>query len=437
MPTYISAPGHGLYNTIIALLKFLLAPLGVCVVVLFGQLHITFPAPYALLDATASTQFNRDRVFHVGFYALHVFAHYDALDVTAAAVFPPDSSHKTNWSMSMGDLYLTAKGRSEVPFYAGEFKLPAQLGAGTYNVSYAVTFHGRKDLRVAGETKTFTYDPQFVCVNALEEDYAVFVRRGQHAQLPSQWTEMELSPSGGQDVKVETHTNLPNPAWLWALPSLGEGTHRVELQSALFVEKFDPKDNLVTTTRGTKVYFDAKTRFLPRCGGPRIAAEIQHGDRIAFTNRPDHIADAVLITPPALAAGADIVLTLLVGPNQPPQPVYARNGPGVVVAFTGCLFGGGADQFFNLNRDIVDPDGQDQSTYEPSIRVTRMTLLGGLDAADFALTRDRDSGDFLLSLTPAGIQWLRTARPGATRQVRLAAGDELVRPPLVVSIIHG
>jgi hypothetical protein len=100
--------------------------------------------------------------------------------------------------------------------------------------------------------------------------------------------------------------------------------------------------------------------------------------------------------------------------------------------FSTWIFGAGSG-YFNLNRYIIDPDGQNQTTYQPSIRVARMTLLPGANAQFFDLTRSQN-GDFHLNLTAAGRNWLDNANPGAEMTTELVANDELDRTPLRLEI---
>jgi hypothetical protein len=439
-----SAPRHSLYNTTVVLLKFLLAPLAVCVLVLFVQLGVKFPRAFALVDATPRAQMSSDGSFYVAFYGLHLFASYNSLDIKVSVTSGARGEPKQL------DRYISpdeTKADKKNVFFSERFTLPVEFLQGDYAMAYTVIFHGRRDREEIRKGYTISYRREQACENAVTEGVPVFVRQGQWAPLPKDWARMGLRVVGNNPgVAVETIDGAPR---VRISPSLGlpkgqeQAEYLISLQSTLFVTK--PGTNSISAKPAladpeTKVNYGSNAGFLRRCGSYPYVTQAAIGQRLAFAG-PPNAATRVLLTPASYDQTADVTLRLFVERNLPPESVsYDDRLRGVVSLFTSWLF---VDQskeygnrehqrYFEMNRYVIDPDGRDPATNDPDVRPAE---IDPSDAGFFTPWRSTGPGrEVRFYLTESGFNQLKSLSAGDSVKMHIVAQDELPRSPLTLVV---
>jgi hypothetical protein len=418
------------YNVVIQVVKFLLVALALYQLGLATQLEVQLPATLVLVNATPALQSSADRSFNVSFYGLHFFANYQNLDVRVILV-------SARGEQQLGPLRIQ---RSRVPFYSAHFNLPPSFAPGVYEYRYDVAFDGRNDrTRKTGKTYFVRYDVYAPCQPITGGPLTV--RQGQRVALPGEWEGMELLPlTGEQQVAMETHGGSK---WMKAQPSLAQGSHTIRFHSMMQVSRVDQGRAFIETKirqtgqPGPRIYWDRSTLFCsmtgPNCAGAAVDInQVEPNDRIAFGSRVEgarHIATRIMVSPPDQSC-ADVELTLVVEPNEPPRSAYDADSPGEVSLYTSWSFyesprSGSAigRDFFNLNRYIIDPDGRKADTNEPDVRITNLILDPNFRDPRFSLEKT-SAGEFRLYVNPSAPQVFGAIKITEAVRVALIAKDE-------------
>jgi hypothetical protein len=425
-----------LYNVVAQLLKFLLMPLAVYEMALSTQLQIKLPATLALVDATPEVQHSREPSFNVAFYGLHFFASYEELEVRVSLVHPDGEEQLPPQRFK----------KKRIPFYSTQFGLPGSPVPGKFSFRYAVAFDGRGD-RIEKTNKTYVvnYTPPSPCENVILRG-PLSVRRGQRVALPTEWEGMDLVPfTYGQQVAIETHDSRK---WLKAQPSLGEGTPTIEFQSLMLVTNLDQRGKFITTRNGQTqnagpVTYWKENPLVCSIGdkGRGTSVEVSQilpNSRIAFEYRLDKEQDGTtrrvatrIIVAPAGQQTADVKLGLVVSHNEPPRSAYDQDVTGEVTLYTSWLFGG---DYFNLNRYIIDPDGQNARTFDQDVRVSNFRLRTTEDSR-FELIPPQDQvRDFRLRLRQTVNQIFQGIPAEESISLDIVAGDEVNDKTLTLKI---
>jgi len=422
-----------LYNVVAQLLKFLLMPLAVYEITLSSQLQISLPATLALVDATPGAQDSQDRTFNVAFYGLHFFSTYHEL-VVRVSVLNPDGEKQ---------LAIQTFRRKEPPFYSTQFSLPDTYIRGKYKFRYEVAFDGKNDhLMKMSKDYVINYSPTFPCKEVITGG-PLSVRRGQRVALPAEWEGMDLLPlTDGQKVAIETHNNKK---WIKAQPTLGEGNPTIGFQSLMLVTKLDQGSQSITTRNGQTqnagptIYW-RESPLVCSIGENGIGTPIEVKDipanyRIAYIYRVEAARPLAtqIIVAPANQRTDDIKLSLVVSNNEPPRSAYDGDPLGEVTLYTSWLFGG---NYFNLNRYIIDPDGQNARTYDHDVRVSSLRMATTQDPRFELAPPEGDARDFRLLIKQPVNQIFQGMPADEPVSLDLVAGDEVNVRTLTLKIFR-
>jgi hypothetical protein len=430
------------YNVVIQVVKFLLVAFALYQFSLATQLAVKLPATLVLVDATPELQLSGDRSFFVTFYGLHFFANYHDIEVRVSLV------------SAQGEQQLRPQRiqKIQIPFYSMHFDLPSSFSPGLYQFRYEIAFDGRSDrVRKTGKTYVVSYYVISPCQPITGGPLTV--RQGQRVALPAEWDGMELLPlTGQQQVAIETHNDSK---WMRAQPSSRQGLYTIKFRSMMLVSGVDQNHMFIETTNaqtgqaGPRVYWDRGTLFCSMAmagrdciGAPIDINQVEPNDRIAFTCRVEgtrHIATRIVVAPQNQNC-ADIELTLVVQPNEPPRSAYDADPPEEVSLYTSWSFyesprDGSAigRDFFNLNRYIIDPDGRKADTNEPDVRITNLSLDPNFRDPRFSLERT-SAGEFRLYVNPSAQQVFGPIKITEAVRVALIAQDEINRKSLTLRI---
>ncbi len=446
----MSAPRRGnLSNVLFQVLKFLLVTVAIYQIGLREQLGLNLDDDFSLVNATPVVQLTETGRFTVSFYVLHFFRDYKFFTVEASA--QPDGKSAAQPLTPFGGVPARFEqpgpGTGTPHYFSLEYVLPPGM-TNRCLVRYAVTFDGNPKTKHEVARIQVKHIPP-VDPKGLVVPTPLSVVRGQRCEMPENLLGMNLWPaSESAEVKVVSEAER---VWIESRNQsnkvLPVGTSNVAFRTRATVAGVDTNKKTITVeTVGrpaatVDMAHTALYRFPPSGAAPR---RISLDDLSNLKNPGIVFTGAVkngLIAPLQEVRVGDpqdprmhVTLTLVVGPNRPPEPVYTEPGSRTFNARCADFFGNPtlnlANRYLNLNRIIVDPDGKSPSTGAANIRVAfAITADAGRDDRGLPFKVIRawdDSGDYYLE-APGDIYTIMAKHPMAVplSGIRVFASDEM------------
>jgi len=432
------------YNSVILFLKLALSMLAVYQLVLVYQLQVRFIDMRGIVN---TTQLHELAIIEpkvtVSFYTLELFGSYKTL--TVKGYITEINNVPLSTPQPLEPLNAQHILRKTPPLYHATFRLPPNVTPGaTFKVAYEVRFDGRqapvykqeRDGKL--ESYPFRYDPPGTGL-ILSESIPLTLRRGQRVRLPDELRGMRLRLTDG---------SLPftvQDGVLRAEAGARLGAYRVSLASQLLVDSVDASNGLVLIGPPDSIRLRcSKDTAIFRHSGERLRIEeIQAGDRIAFvgpynSSRAEWEASRVFVTSQRSSV-SDVALQVVVQDNIAPGSAYeSERSRSEVGLYTAWLFSGQqpGQLYWNLSRYIIDPDGQDPTTLQPTVRPRSMRLIPGTQYDGwFDLTGPLPPfGDYHLYVTRRGRQGF-AAETSRRMEIQLIVNDELDRSRLPLTLV--